>query len=131
VHPRTLELCRTLDVGSGDNIITCEPLGYSDMLALQTHARVVLTDSGGVQKEAVTVGTPVVTLRDRTEWTQTLEQGWNVVAGDDPRTIASAALRPTPARRIYPYGQGESARLIVDAIRRHVPQADRVASCAS
>ena len=131
VHPRTLALCKTLNVGSGDNIITCEPLGYADMLALQLHARIVLTDSGGVQKEAVTVGTPVVTLRDRTEWTQTLAEGWNVIAGDDPREIARAAQRNAPQQRIYPYGQGDSARLIVDALRTHVPQAKRMASCAS
>ncbi len=131
VHPRTLALCKTLNVGSGDNIITCEPLGYADMLALQTHARVVLTDSGGVQKEAVTVGTPVVTMRDRTEWTQTLDEGWNVVAGNDPREIARAAQRVPPQQRIYPYGQGDSARLIVDAIRTHIPQAKRMTSCAS
>jgi len=131
VHPRTLALCKTLNVGSGDNIITCEPLGYADMLALQTHARVVLTDSGGVQKEAVTVGTPVVTMRDRTEWTQTLDEGWNVLAGNDPREIADAAQRMPPKRRIYPYGQGDSARLIVEAIRTHVPRTKRMASCAS
>ena len=131
VHPRTQALCKTLNVGSGDNIVVCEPLGYAEMLALQMHARVVLTDSGGVQKEAITVGTPVVTMRDRTEWTQTLEEGWNVLAGDDPREISRAAQRAAPQRRIYPYGQGESARLIVDAIRRHVPQAERMASCAS
>ncbi|HUN28235.1 MAG TPA: UDP-N-acetylglucosamine 2-epimerase (non-hydrolyzing) [Alphaproteobacteria bacterium] len=131
VHPRTLGLCKTLNVGSGDNIITCEPLGYADMLALQAHARIVLTDSGGIQKEAVTVGTPVVTLRDRTEWTQTLDEGWNVIAGDKPESISRAAQRQPPKRRIYPYGQGDSARLIVDAIRTHVPAAKRVATCAS
>lgn len=131
VHPRTRALCKTLNVGCGDNITTCEPLGYGEMLALQAHARVVLTDSGGVQKEAITVGTPVVTLRHRTEWTETLDEGWNVVAGDDPLEIARAALREPPQRRIYPYGRGDSARLIVNAIRMHVPQSNRMAPCAS
>lgn len=131
VHPRTRALCATLNVGSGDNIITCEPLGYGDMLALQAHARVLLTDSGGLQKEAVTVGTPVVTLREQTEWTQTLAQGWNVLAGSDPQEIVEAALRPVPAHRIYPYGKGGCAQRIVEAMLTHVPQRRRVVSCAS
>ncbi len=131
VHPRTRALVEGLRVGVNDNIITCEPLSYTDMLALQKHARVVVTDSGGIQKEAVTLGTPCVTLRSTTEWTETLEGGWNVLAGNDPRKIADAANRPVPAESIHPFGEGNSARRIVDALFAHIAVAERTASCAS
>lgn len=131
VHPRTKPLVEALHVGAGDNIVACEPLSYTDMLALQLHARVVLTDSGGVQKEAVTLGTPCVTLRDTTEWTETLDEGWNVLAGHDPDRIAAAAARPIPERTIKPFGDGNSAGAIVDAMLRHVKVADRSQTCAS
>ena len=131
VHPRTRALAEALRVGANDNIITCEPLSYADMLAMQLHARVVVTDSGGVQKEAVTLGTPCVTLRNTTEWTETLEHGWNVLAGHDPVRIAEAANRPVPSERIHPFGEGNSARRIVDALSAHVAVTDRAAPCAS
>jgi UDP-GlcNAc3NAcA epimerase len=131
VHPRTRALCTALCVGSGDNIVTCEPLSYGDMLALQVHARVVLTDSGGIQKEAITVGTPCVTLRDETEWTETLQSGWNVLVGADPEKIAAAGERPVPDTRIYPYGHGHSGARIVAAMREHIGSRMRIASCAS
>lgn len=131
VHPRTRPLVEAFRVGAGDGIITCEPLSYMDMLALQLHARVVLTDSGGMQKEAVSVGTPCVTLRDRTEWTETLEGDWNVITGSDPATIARAALRPRPAQRIAPFGVGDSARRIVDAMLAHVRANERAQPCVS
>ncbi len=131
VHPRTRPLVEAFKVGAGDGIVTCEPLSYLDMLALQVHARAVVTDSGGIQKESITLGTPCVTLRDRTEWTETLQDGWNVLAGSDPRTIAAAASRPAPAERIFPFGAGNSAKRIVDAITATIPDATRIESCVS
>jgi UDP-GlcNAc3NAcA epimerase len=131
VHPRTQPLVDLLRVGDADNIVTCEPLSYLDMLALQLHARAVITDSGGMQKEAITLGTPCVTLRDRTEWNETLEGGWNVLAGSDPATIASAARREPPAQRIAPFGSGESAARIVDALAVSVTSKERPRTCVS
>jgi UDP-GlcNAc3NAcA epimerase len=131
VHPRTRPLVDLLRVGDSDNITACEPLSYLDMLALQLHARVVITDSGGMQKEAVTLGTPCVTLRERTEWNETLEGGWNVLAGSDPATIASAARRELPTQRIAPFGCGESAARIVDALSASVPSKERARTCVS
>lgn len=131
IHPRTRPLAEALHVGTNDGILACEPLGYGDMLALQRHARVVLTDSGGVQKEAITLGTPCVTLRDTTEWTETLEEGWNVIAGHDEARVVTEALRPIPMRAIKPFGEGDSARRIVDAMLKHVTVADRAQPCAS
>lgn len=131
VHPRTQPLVDLLRVGDSDNIVICEPLSYLDMLALQLHARTVVTDSGGMQKEAVTLGTPCVTLRDSTEWNETLEGGWNVLAGSDPAMIASAARREPPAQRIAPFGSGESAARIVDALGTSVASKEPAQTCVS
>ena len=131
VHPRTRPLVEAFRVGGGDGIVTCEPLSYLDMLALQQHARVVLTDSGGMQKECITLGTPCVTLRDTTEWVETLTDEWNVIAGSDPVAIARAAQRSEPAERIFPFGAGDSARRIVDAMFAHISVAERVEPCVS
>src|SRR4051812_49303337 len=74
VHPRTR---RALAGTAASNVRLVEPVGYLDMLQLQASARLVLTDSGGVQKEAYWLGTPCLTLRDETEWTETVAAGWN------------------------------------------------------
>ncbi len=130
VHPRTRPLVEALRVGVDDEITVCEPLPYAEMIALQQHARAVVTDSGGMQKEAIVLGTPCVTLRDETEWTQTLEGGWNVLVGSDPAAIARAARRAPPVARIMPYGDGTSAARIVAAMLAHLtPRA--ADSCAS
>lgn len=119
VHPRTAAHALREGAGSGDNITLCEPLSYLETLALQQHARAVVTDSGGMQKEAVTLGTPCVTMRDTTEWTETLEHGWNVLVGSDAQRIAEEAMRPVPLTPISPYGCGGSAQGIVDALVLH------------
>ena len=131
VHPRTRPLAEMLGVGRGDRIVTCEPLGYRDCLALQRDARAVVTDSGGMQKEALAVGTPCVTLRDRTEWPETLEHDWNVLVDGDPGRIARAALRARPLHAISPFGTGASAHRIVEALLRCDASERVLQSCGS
>jgi UDP-N-acetylglucosamine 2-epimerase len=89
LHPRTAHAMRDagLDLPQGGGLRAIEPLGYLDMIALVAHARIVLTDSGGLQKEAFFLGRPCVTLREETEWVETVEAGGNLVAGTEPRRI--------------------------------------------
>lgn len=94
LHPRTRTRIETDAFES--NVHVWEPVGYLSMLTLVQHARAVLTDSGGLQKEAVWLGTPCITLRDETEWVETLEGGWNQLVGADADALLEAARhRPT------------------------------------
>jgi UDP-N-acetylglucosamine 2-epimerase (non-hydrolysing)/UDP-GlcNAc3NAcA epimerase len=117
LHPRTrarLEAAGLVDRLEGVTVVA--PLGYLDFLELARHARAILTDSGGVQKEAYLLGVPCVTLRDTTEWVETVEVGWNVLVDLD-REAALAALRRTPpAERPELYGGGRAAERVRDAV---------------
>lgn len=125
VHPRTRERAREAGAGNGDNLLLCEPLPYAEMLALVSRAVTLFTDSGGLQKEAFVLKVPCVTLREETEWLDTLEDGWNVLAGSDPRKIIEASHRLLPVRQGTPFGDGHAARKIVDALLEHA------AACAA
>jgi UDP-N-acetylglucosamine 2-epimerase len=93
------------------------PLGYLDFAALASQARVVLTDSGGVQKEAYWYGVPCVTLRTTTEWVETLEGGWNRLVGTDPAKIVEAVRTAArPAEHPHLYGDGRAAERIADLL---------------
>ena len=86
---------------------------------LEKHARVILTDSGGVQKEAYWLRVPCVTLRDETEWVETVEAGWNILVGHNSPRIKEAALHPRPnAFRSTVYGNGHAAERILERIDR-------------
>ncbi|SBW09802.1 UDP-N-acetylglucosamine 2-epimerase homolog [uncultured Alphaproteobacteria bacterium] len=114
VHPRTLARIRAFGLAAPGNVRTVEPLGYLDMLALLHAAALVMTDSGGVQKEACFAGTPCVTLRPETEWVETVETGWNRLAwgrADDIVTAVEAQSRP-PAQPLRAYGDGHAAEKI-------------------
>jgi len=89
------------------------PLGYLDFLKLARHAKAVLTDSGGVQKEAYLVGTPCVTLRDTTEWVETVDAGWNVLVDLDADAAIAALERTPPAgEQAELYGGGRAGERI-------------------
>ncbi|MEX2246314.1 MAG: UDP-N-acetylglucosamine 2-epimerase (non-hydrolyzing) [Dehalococcoidia bacterium] len=117
LHPRTKAALMGTDIEVEPPVRIVEPVGYLDMLALERNARIVLTDSGGVQKEAYLLGVPCVTLRDETEWVETLEGGWNVLAGTDAERILAAAKRARPSGAPPPvFGDGRAAERMVDAL---------------
>jgi UDP-N-acetylglucosamine 2-epimerase len=114
VHPRTRE--RLGDVGGRIQMVP--PVGYLEMLGLQRHARCVVTDSGGMQKEACLLGTPCVTLRETTEWPETIDTGWNQLAS--PAELLGAVERARAGHRSLEHesGRGDAAERIVGVLTR-------------
>lgn len=119
LHPRTrarLEAAGLRErLASGVRLVP--PLGYLDFTALLLHSRGVLTDSGGVQKEAYLAGVPCVTLRATTEWTETVDAGWNTLVDLDAAAAVAALHRPLPAERPPLYGDGRAGERVVAALR--------------
>jgi UDP-N-acetylglucosamine 2-epimerase (non-hydrolysing)/UDP-GlcNAc3NAcA epimerase len=117
VHPRTrgrLEAAGLSERLSG--LTTVPPLGYLDFLKLARHARAVLTDSGGVQKEAYLLSVPCVTMRDRTEWTETVDARWNVLVDLDADAALAALDSEPPAERPELYGGGHAAERVAETL---------------
>jgi UDP-GlcNAc3NAcA epimerase len=117
VHPRTrarLEAAGLLDRLDGLTLVP--PLGYLDFLELARNARAILTDSGGVQKEAYLLGIPCVTLRDTTEWVETVDAGWNVLVDLDRDAALAALERTPPPERTELYGGGHAAERVRDVV---------------
>lgn len=123
LHPRTRKM---LDQNggkkaqSGGGMTLLDPVGYLDMLMLEKSARLVVTDSGGVQKEAFFYQVPCVTLREETEWVELVEAGWNRLApptsAADVARVIRQSLAAKPGTAIKPYGEGRAAELIVPAL---------------
>jgi UDP-GlcNAc3NAcA epimerase len=117
VHPRTRARLESADLlGRLDGVTVTPPLGYLDFLELARHARAILTDSGGVQKEAYLLGVPCVTLRDTTEWVETVEAGWNVLVDLDSEAAVAAVERTPPPERPELYGGGLAAERVRDVV---------------
>jgi UDP-N-acetylglucosamine 2-epimerase len=112
-HPRTRSLLSEVP----ENVRVIEPLGYLDMAALCSQARVIVTDSGGLQKEAYWYGIPCVTTRPSTEWIDTVEAGANVLVDDDPARLAAAvAAARMPDDRPQLYGDGTAAERVAASL---------------
>jgi UDP-N-acetylglucosamine 2-epimerase len=116
-HPRTRARLEQLDwfgaTRTLDNLKFLDPVGYLDMLVLEKNARMILTDSGGVQKEAYFFGVPCVTLRPETEWVETVEAGWNKIADTNRDLILDAIRSAPPSQQAHPlYGDGKAAQWI-------------------
>ena len=120
LHPRTgarLDAAGLLDtLQAAEHIRLTPPLGYLAFTALLMRARAMLTDSGGVQKEAYLAGVPCITLRDSTEWVETIASGWNVLVDLDRDAVLAALDRVMPAERPELYGDGHAAERVVAAL---------------
>jgi UDP-N-acetylglucosamine 2-epimerase (non-hydrolysing)/UDP-GlcNAc3NAcA epimerase len=121
LHPRTAARLEQAHLRArleeARNVVLTAPLGYLDFTKLAAHARAVLTDSGGVQKEAFLLGVPCVTLRDSTEWVETVEAGWNVLVDLDRDAALAALDRPPPSGEPPElYGGGHAAERVCDVL---------------
>jgi UDP-GlcNAc3NAcA epimerase len=121
LHPRTAKNITSWGLmdklTKSGNVMVMEPMDFLTFTAIERHARKIMTDSGGVQKEAYFWGVPCVTVRDETEWTETLEGGWNVLTGASQERILEALHRPTPHNgRTVVFGDAHVSSRIVDQI---------------
>jgi UDP-N-acetylglucosamine 2-epimerase len=117
VHPRTRKVIEELRLPLPKNILAIEPVSYLDMVQLEAHADCILTDSGGIQKEAYWLGVRAVTLREETEWVETVTAGWNCLVGANPAAIVSAVQTWRPVSERLPlYGDGHAAQKICEIL---------------
>ena len=117
VHPRARKIIDGTDFQPKLNLHLIDPIGYLEMVALVGSARLVLTDSGGLQKEAYWLGVPCLTMRNETEWIETVQTGWNVLVGPDPeRIVRTVSSFVPPSARPPLYGDGAAAEKCVDLI---------------
>jgi UDP-GlcNAc3NAcA epimerase len=122
IHPRTVDRLGKYGISTADfqNIIFIAPVGYTESISYQKYSDCVITDSGGIQKEAYILGKQCITLRSETEWTETLKNGWNTLVFEDLTQIKTV-LQTAPGD--YPgnlYGDGHAAEEITEIIRRFV-----------
>jgi UDP-N-acetylglucosamine 2-epimerase len=121
VHPRTRKNLERFglegDLAAAAHVRVLDPLPYLETNGLLRSAKALLTDSGGMQKEAYFFGVPCVTMREETEWVETVELGWNVLTGtDEERIVAAASSPPVGIDRLPVYGDGHAAEKIADIL---------------
>ncbi len=120
VHPRTRKILKKMDIKLRDHVKLIDPVGYFDMLYLEDKAEFIVTDSGGVQKEAFFFKKPCITLRDSTEWVELVENGWNTLTGADINKILEALQSmPLYGKDIQLYGDGNTASKILSALLKY------------
>ena len=124
MHPRTRIRLENAGIASQlretPGLLLSEPLSFLDMVKLEKHASCILTDSGGIQKEAAFHCVPCITLRNETEWDETVVSGWNHLTGADTAAILSAVREAkSPATPVQAYGTGDAAEKTVTAILEH------------
>jgi UDP-N-acetylglucosamine 2-epimerase len=120
-HPRTTKAMARLKLQLEAHVRLIEPVGYFDMMMLEENARLIATDSGGVQREAYFLGIPCLTLRDETEWVETVAAGWNRLVGIEPERVLDAWFNFTPpAERPPIFGDGTAGQRIAQILTDEV-----------
>lgn len=118
LHPRTKKYVQSYNLNFGDNIKLIEPVGYLEMIALEMNSQKIVTDSGGVQKEAFFMKKPCITMRNETEWVETVENGWNIITGTDKNKILDAILNFQPSENQKSiFGDGKASYKILEIIK--------------
>ncbi len=117
IHPRTRKILAENELSFGSHVQMIDPVGYLEMISLENACSAVVTDSGGVQKEAYFFRKPCITLRDSTEWVELVESGWNILAGTNSNKIINAiTLLQVPDTYPSLYGDGKCAEKIISAL---------------
>ena len=117
IHPRTEKMMGQFNISSrNDQVKIIPPVSFLDIIKLEKNARAILTDSGGIQKEAYFHKTPCITLRNETEWTETVDAGWNQVTGAKENAIINALDNISQGRVIEDYGTGNAGRKMIELL---------------
>lgn len=117
LHPRTLKFIKDYGLKINTNIKIINPVGYLDMINLENNAKKIVTDSGGVQKEAYFLQKPCITMRDETEWLETVENGWNIIVGSNKDKILDAIINFNPnGEQKMVFGLGNAADIISEKL---------------
>ena len=118
IHPRTMKMLEKFEIIVPKSINIIEPLGFLEFLQLESHAKMTLTDSGGVQEESCILKVPCITLRNNTERPETLESGANMIGGYDPETILGCVRQMLDKKTDWknPFGDGNAAKKIIDCM---------------
>jgi UDP-GlcNAc3NAcA epimerase len=123
VHPRTRKSIETWQLEVPANVEMRDPQTYTQMLVLERGAKAIATDSGGVQREAYLWGVPCITMREETEWIETVSTGWNTLVGVDSEKFRAALAKPLPAERPPIFGDGHAAERIAELTVAHLDRA--------
>lgn len=118
LHPRTHKFIKDYGLTINDNIKIIAPVGYLDMINLENNSQKIVTDSGGVQKEAYFLQKPCITMRDETEWIETVENGWNTIVGSNKEKILDAIINFNPnGEQKMVFGYGNAADIISEKLK--------------
>ncbi|MBZ9607803.1 UDP-N-acetylglucosamine 2-epimerase (non-hydrolyzing) [Clostridium estertheticum] len=119
LHPRTKKYMDDYDLKFNNNIKIIDPVGYLDMISLEMYCKKIVTDSGGVQKEAFFMNKPCITMREETEWVETVENGWNIIVGTDKTKILEGIVNFMPNKsQQNVFGDGHAAEKILKIINK-------------
>jgi UDP-GlcNAc3NAcA epimerase len=123
LHPRTRKSIETWSLELPGNVEVRDPLTYTEMLVLERGATAIATDSGGVQREAYLWGVPCITMREETEWIETVSTGWNTLVGVDAEKFGEALAKPLPSECPPIFGDGHAAERIAELTVSHLDRA--------